>query len=271
MGTRSPERLLQSMPFGMGGDGQGQYAQPQDQYMANQPALKQAFGGAQGELANMQKGQFNFRLLFFVCGVAVFAAGVISVLDLFLNFEPGLTFVSEIYVTAFGAVMVVLDWPKSEDRVNASRDLVAKYLRFLTLFIGRGLTYLFLSTMVWSALHDNKINEFFAYIFGGFIFFVGVAAIGVGAVRSKHLQAFKKHLQSNPELVRNFSQRGPAGGLAVAQFTEMARSANFSFDEPTTEFIFDTLQGYPTRPGGERILKFQDLEAWLKEDSITLF
>jgi len=183
--------------------------------------------------------------------------------------EINFTLIHTVYVGVFGAVMVVLDFPRADPRANAARRTMTKYLRFLTLFSGRGLAYIFLATMTYSALHDNKVGgvvgSFFGYIFGGYIFLVGCFCVYWGYKESKKLHAFRLKLIEKVSGAPNFlsqymTNRGGQNGMTVEQFIELAKSMQTTFDEETVGFIFDSLRG--SLAPGAQFLALEDFQVW---------
>lgn len=69
--------------------------------------------------------------------------------------------ISLCYVAAIGLLLLFLDIPYVHPIVHATQMGVYKYILFLTRFMGRGCTYLFLSSMLTSALWDNNTSPFF--------------------------------------------------------------------------------------------------------------
>merc|ERR1711964_564136 len=175
-----------------------------------------------GSLGQLQ-GQFNYewRFLFFSCACCVLAAGVISVFDLFLNLDWfEMTFVTELYVTVMGAMLFIIDFPVLNNQFDVLRKIIAKYFYFLTLFVGRGITYLFLSTMAYAALHDNGINASLGVLLGGYIFFCSCASIYIGVTRTRYLTSFKAALASQHDALSHIM---PQDNIPVRGFVELAQ------------------------------------------------
>merc|ERR1719198_2736089 len=92
---------------------------------------------------------------FFGGAVVVFGVGVGTSLYWIGHptFAPA-TAVSEFFLLMFGALMLVLDFPfpnmALHPHITAFRFHIYKFVLFMTRFMGRGIWYLFLSTMVFS-------------------------------------------------------------------------------------------------------------------------
>ena len=65
------------------------------------------------------------------------------------------------------------------------RKQITRYFRFLTLFCGRGCTYLFLSTLSFSMLNDLAGFKFLGYVCGGSVFLVGCLSLSARVLSLK--------------------------------------------------------------------------------------
>ncbi|CAD7974488.1 unnamed protein product [Amoebophrya sp. A25] len=169
--------------------------------------MKRAFGGI-------------WKLAFFLCGAITFASGVLSIISAVVSMMPPFDFINFVFLTLFGAVMLVLDLPLDNRYVANFKSAVFTYALFLTRFVGRGLFYLFLGSMVFGALWDNQVAPFLGFIFGGLITAVAGASLYVGGRLSYQLEELrKKVVRQGPEQWANYI---PPTGMTAPQFKELA-------------------------------------------------
>jgi len=88
--------------------------------------------------------------------------------------------IGQFYLLAFGLIMVIIDIPFENDRIKDFKLAIYKYLLFMTRFVGRGVWYLFLSTMVWVTLYGQDLEPFVGFLLSGIIFAVGLCSIYTG-------------------------------------------------------------------------------------------
>lgn len=279
-----PSRPMKSAPAAPGGAdgyqmpatrmGPAGYAPPPEQYIARQP--NEPFKlDAGAHLDALKRGQFDlkWKSLFFACALVIFGSAVLSVLTLFLTVDWKFGLIQSLYAAVFGLIMVVMDFPRPDSTVDyLRRKQITRYFRFLTLFCGRGCTYLFLSTLSFSMLNDLAGFKFLGYVCGGSVFLVGCLSLYVGISKSyqlKHMRAkLVTQMEQNPQFVKNYmneNSRNP-NLMGVHQFQDMARSlGNYDFDEEQAVFIFDAIRGGPI--DGEPTLDEGDLLRWAVPNS----
>merc|ERR1740121_2693334 len=107
-----------------------------------------------------------------------------------LAFAPA-TFFFEVFLLIFGILMLVLDFDiphvQLHPHVKAVRAQIYKFGLFMTRFMGRGMWYLFLATLVFGALWDTGINWFLGMVCTAYLTVLGVLAMGKGFVMSNKL------------------------------------------------------------------------------------
>jgi len=133
---------------------------------------------------------------FFAGAICTTTAGVVAVIGLLaqgFTFAPG-AFVSNLYLLGFGLVMLVLDTPFKNNAmsktgcVGSVKDHTYKFMLFLTRFTGRGIWYLFLSTIIFVALYDDNTCPFLGYVLCLIVFILGVASLVQGLMLSNKLK-----------------------------------------------------------------------------------
>eukprot|EP00435_Cladocopium_sp_Y103_P053077 s931_g16.t3 len=115
--------------------------------------------GGQG-VAGIEK-TMKWKLFFFIGSLIVLVTGVSC--TLFWTVAPA-QFMTTLFLLLFGVLMVVLDFPipnptqRDWPNLVSIRDHCYKFVLFMTRFMGRGMWYLFLATMVFAALWDTNIS-----------------------------------------------------------------------------------------------------------------
>lgn len=249
----------------------GGYAAPTEQHLlaggARGPGGRDHIADAQVGFEQLKQGRvpdFKFKILFFSCAAVVMAAAVLADLQLITTFEiADFNCIREVYVTIFGLVMLVLDFPRSDARADSLRRMMTKYFRFLTLFTGRGCAYIFLATLTYAALHDVEQDYFLGYLMGGYVFLVGVGCVYVGVKESLKLTGLRARLmKEQPGFLNQYmTHSGGQTGMTTGQFAEMTRALGTSFDEETVGFVFDNLRG--SLAEGSQFLAEDDLQRWI--------
>jgi hypothetical protein len=251
----------------------GGYASPPDQHLAGRdPRPNDPFKiDASAHIEAMKKGQFDmkWKSLFFLCACVIFGSAILSLVTLFVTLDWQFGLVQSIYASVFGLIMLVMDFPRPDSTVDyLRRRQITKYFRFLTLFCGRGCTYVFLSTLAFSMLHDLAGFSFMGYVCGGFTFLVGCVSLYVGVTKSLQLrnmrQKLVQNMEQNPQFVKNYMTG--TNVMGVREFQAMARSlGNYDFDEEQAVYIFDAIRGGPI--DGEPTLDEGDLLRWAVPNS----
>lgn len=226
------------------------------------------FSGLTGSqaVAGIEKN-LKWKLFFFGGACVTFAGGVISVLYWIFHFTwAPATFMSEIFLLTFGILMLVLDLPipHPHKHLVTIRDSCYKFLLFMTRFMGRGVWYLFLSSMVFAALWDTNINLFLGCTFTAYLFFLGVIALVKGWIISHKLQAVREAIMNSGRTADHFISRGQTG-LSKEQFKAMVANVtphqadHFSNDD--LDYIINALSFTPYNDGQ---VSLEECEYWLR-------
>merc|ERR1719436_2284062 len=131
-----------------------------------------------------------------------------------LTFAPA-TFFFEAFLLLFGLPMLVLDTPvphvQRHRHVQGCRMQIYKFALFMTRFMGRGVWYLFLSTMVFGVLWDTGINSFLGAVCTTYLFVLGVVAIMKGFVLTNKLNKVRESIRAKGQTAERFVPRGSVG------------------------------------------------------------
>jgi len=182
------------------------------------------------------------------------------------TFAPATMFF-EFFLLTFGCMMLVLDLPmphlQKHPKVMMFRTKVYKFALFLTRFIGRGVWYLFLATLVFGALNDTGINVVLGTISTIYLLGLGAVAIGKGVVMSTKLNRVRSAILGSGHTMARFIPSGQPG-LSAQQFQRMVSevtSEQTTFTTDEMDYIVNALAFTPYHDGE---IQVEELEYWLQ-------
>mmetsp|Transcript_62869 Transcript_62869/g.142089 ORF Transcript_62869/g.142089 Transcript_62869/m.142089 type:complete len:259 (-) Transcript_62869:354-1130(-) len=225
-----------------------------------------------GQAASGIEKTMKWKLFFFGGAVITFATGFGSLVFWMSQFAwAPATFCSEIFLLVFGVLMIVLDFPiphPTKWLVNI-RDNCYKFLLFMTRFMGRGVWYLFLSTMVFAALWDTNINWFLGGMFTAYLVALGVAALAKGWMISSKLQSVREAIVSSGRGAEHYIARGQTG-LSKEQFKAMVEQVTNQhdlFSNDDLDYIINALSFTPYNDGQ---VSMEECEYWLRQGPMLM-
>jgi len=227
--------------------------------------------GAQGVPGGIDK-QLKWKLMFFAGAVCVFASAVISVFYYLLNWQwaPS-TFLSQLFLLMFGALMLVLDLPipHPSEHTRRVRDNVYKFFLFMTRFMGRGMWYLFLATMCFVALWDDNIAPWLGIIIALYLVLLGVAALAKGFMLSKHLDLVRKNLIEQHRTADSFFQPNEPAKSKDWFKAMVANTAGQPdlFTDDELDYVIGALSFSPKDDGQ---ISREEFEYWLRPGPMLL-
>merc|ERR1719161_3180963 len=98
----------------------------------------------------------------------------------------------------FGILMFALDFPVPNEKVKMVRTHIYTFVLFMTRFVGRGVWYMFLGTMVFASLWDNGISPLLGFFLGGYIIILGGVTTFRGFQISRKLESLRIALKMKP-------------------------------------------------------------------------
>mmetsp|Transcript_64546 Transcript_64546/g.120137 ORF Transcript_64546/g.120137 Transcript_64546/m.120137 type:complete len:231 (+) Transcript_64546:84-776(+) len=208
-----------------------------------------------GQMPDNLAGQVNtisknvtFRLLFFAAAVCIFITSVFAFLFMVLSLEWGpFTFLSVIFLLILAIVMLVLDAPMSNEKLDMVRVRVYKYLLFMTRFTGRGLWYAFLGTEVWVVLWDAEMGwlKWLAIPLGLYPVFLGIGTGLYGLKLSRQLNSVRRAIMDHPPPPQ-CNERG----FDKSAFSDLCISANQTrFSDDELDYVINGLSFTPRNDG----------------------
>lgn len=203
-------------------------------------------GGGQGT-AGIEKNM-SWKLLFFAGACCTTAAGGIALFILLTKFAP-CSFMSNIFLLFFGFLMIILDFPipHPQGRLMLIRDNIYKFLLLLTRFTGRGLWYLFLSSMVFVALHsETQESSLVGVVLSAYLLILGIASTVKGVMLSRKLNVVRDALASSGRA--NDFIGGGQSGLSKEQFAQMVTNCTNDHNMFTPDDLTTSSTPSPSRP-----------------------
>lgn len=207
----------------------------------------------------------KWKLFFFAGACITFCTGLITTIYWIFHFTfAPATFMSQIFLLMFGALMIVLDFPIPHPHPGliAVRDHCYKFLLFMTRFMGRGMWYLFLSTMVFGALWDTNISWFFGATFALYLLLLGGGALAKGYLISSKLQLVRVAIVDSRRNAADYIAPGQKG-LTKEQFKAMIRNVTNDpdmFTDDDLDYVMNALSFLPSNDG---IVTLEEFVYWL--------
>jgi len=267
------DTLAQTMEAGSGRRDSGYGAELQPMLGSTQKES----AGQRMFLQVMKKFGGLWKLFFFSAGLATITAAVISIIGCAFQGQPVFLFFTQIYLVLIGSALCILDLPdfrpgNEPTHFYKIHFAVNKYLMGFTRFIGRGIAFLFLATMIYSALWNNNVFPSLGIIFGGYVAFVGIVSIAAGLRRSYVLDRTRVSLQ------RQVATKGesyismicPRQGITGEQFKELALQFNGEkFSDEDIRYIMHALcNGVKRSP--YPVASYEDFSGWVMGRYMTL-
>jgi len=180
--------------------------------------------------------------------VCAFIAGFVE----FFSFEM-VDFIQMTYLMVFGIMLALLDTPilKTAKGVMDAKMYIGKYLNFVTRVVGKGVTFLFLSSTLFLTMWDTQGNGFFlflAVILNFVPMLVGLGAVAIGLRKSSRLDQARRQVQT--DIDHSYGRfagtyPGPEGGLTMDEFRMLMLEKNFEFETLDLKLIFNALVSNP--------------------------
>jgi len=214
------------------------------------------------------KKALGWQLGFFIAACMVIATSFITMLELFTEFAP-FQFVSQVYLALFGLLMFILDWPLNQESMRPYRVHIYKFLLFMTRFVGRGVWYIFLGTMVFASFWDLDVSPFLGIVLGGYIVSLGVASTIMGLQLSMRLEKVRKLIRGDTQASR-VENTCPGDGLSGEMFQKVCqrvRGDNQAWTPQELNYIICGLNHDAKHP---EVISRQDYEYWVSDGRMAI-
>jgi len=252
------------------GDIQG--AQPTAGFLEGGGTLGLADLAGSQHLAGIEK-TLKWKWLFFSGAVIVFATGFVSAIYRFtiIEWQPA-TLTTQLFLLVFGSLMMVLDFPipHPHKQLVILRDHCYKFMLFMTRFMGRGLWYLFLGTLVFQALWDYRLNRVFGVIFTAYLVLLGIGALVKGWMISSKLHQVRENIVNSGRGTEHFFPHGQSG-LSKEQFKSLVERVTNQSDMFTNDELDYVINALSFTPYNDGQVSVEECEYWLQHGgSMTL-
>lgn len=207
-----------------------------------------------------------WKMAFFICASLVFASGVLSIISGVVGFAAPFDFVNYVYLTIFGLLMLVVDAPVQNPRIDSIKFFIFHYALFMTRFVGRGIWYLFLASMVVGALWDNDVAPFLGFILGGFIGFVAISSMIYGWRLSNKLEGIRTEVtKKGPEA---WGAMVPPSGLNKMGFRDLGINLRgVSLKEEELNYIIAALS---LDVRSDDVITREEFDEWARGPGMTI-
>lgn len=209
----------------------------------------------------------KWSIAFFVGAVLTTLTAVCTIIYWLqhFTFAPATMFF-EFFLLIFGLTMCILDLPlphlQNHPHAMGFRSKVYKFALFLTRFLGRGVWYLFLATLVFGALCDTGINYVLGNLCTLYLIGLGLASVAKGVLMTHKLNRVREAINGSGMQVTRFLGAGQSG-LSKAQFLRMVKEVTQDegvFTEHEMDYIANALSFTPYHDGE---IKVEELQYWL--------
>ncbi len=219
-------------------------------------------------------------LVFFASAVCVLVGGVVSIIPFMLQLAL-FDFISASGLLCFGVLMIVVDAPFRIPNADAVSAFITSEVHFLTSFTTRGLWYMFLGTLVYGALMDNRTWPAAAVLLSLIVFFIGLVGFVVGYVKSVRLEKARclvaaggssAHSLFQSYVIRS-EEEGARGApptsahteddMKADEFAKMCNQmASINFRQDELVFIMNALCD-----NGRKGISYEGLSKWICENN----
>jgi len=153
------------------------------------------------------------------------------------------------------------------------RTAIGKYIAALQRVTGKGVTYVFLGSALWSSMFANMSGFllFVSALIGIFVVFIGVVSLVVAVLKSRNLDLVRQELRKDgagslQTMYDMHAKMHPQYGITQEEFKKLTPYARgVVFEPPDIRLIFNALSSNPRRD----VISRDDLAAWVNGDSMV--
>jgi len=177
------------------------------------------------------------------------------------------TFALNAFLFIFGILMIVLDFPIPHPHrcLVSIRDGIYKDFLFMTRFMGRGIWYLFLATLVFSSLWEGRRNtRIVGAIFTCYLTLLAIAALVYGAWLSRKLEEVRREILVSQKTAEHYLAPKQIG-LTKVQFEAMIEAVTHKYDHFTDNELDYVINAMSFTPENDGIVSLEELEYWLSD------
>lgn len=228
------------------------------------PPQMAQMGMKMGQMGGAAQGKW--RLIFFGTALLTIASAVLGLISTFSDiiFSP-FDIIIFCYLGVIGLVLACLDCPYYHPALESLRLQTFKFCLFLTRFIGRGVTYVFLGCMIMGNLWDNSIMPFLAILIWGWFMVVAAVTIKYGVELTRKLFRFRNILKQRNQPASSIC---PGAGLPIQKFGELAlATCGVSFSQEELGFIASALS---QTVRADEIISQREFEFWMTDSTPVL-
>ena len=214
---------------------------------------------------NLNEGNWSLRILSLLGALAMIMTSILGIGADFLDFH-GVSAIFRIYSFILGVVMIVLEYEKQIVFLPSLEKTLYKNARFLKYVWGRGCLYFFAGTLQLS--QDN----FFNFIIGLFVCFVGITYIVVGRSAVRKIAEARRSVFSPQQIAQLFTSVDfdEQGTLTNEQFGHLTKKLGMDLTRREVELSFVQLDETQSgRLSYETVLKWWNNEATGEQDNFN--
>jgi len=140
------------------------------------------------------------------------------------------------------------------------RHHIYKFALFMTRFMGRGVWYLFLATMVFGALWDTGINWFLGFVCTTYLTVLGIVAMGKGFLMSNKLDRARTRIVERGEPAERYVSGGKISTVQFQAAIESVTGDKLLFAPDELPYVINALSFSPFNNG---MITLDEFRYWL--------
>eukprot|EP00747_Dinoflagellata_sp_TGD_P208226 gnl/TRDRNA2_/TRDRNA2_81738_c0_seq1.p1 gnl/TRDRNA2_/TRDRNA2_81738_c0~~gnl/TRDRNA2_/TRDRNA2_81738_c0_seq1.p1 ORF type:complete len:289 (+),score=50.00 gnl/TRDRNA2_/TRDRNA2_81738_c0_seq1:81-869(+) len=259
--------------------GNPNYGNQEAQPMMQEQGFAGGPGGAPPGGVPKNKSASIMTLVWFAAALCIIVAGLFGAIILLFEFEL-LDFIAQMYILLFGIILAVLDTPVMLNHpIVAEVQLgVSRQFNLLTRVTGKGVTYLFVGSLIWASWLNNMVEGFtifIAVVIGLVVCAVGIFSTMVGLKKSNDINLVRMHFKKDgPQMVNqaieaNYARYAKSSryGLLAPEFGKMVFDIKGApIEVADTQIVYNALSSAPTK----EFLSQEDLVNWANGNFVLL-
>lgn len=164
------------------------------------------------------------------------------------------------FLLLLGVLTMILDVPMmidmyTDSMLGQARAGIYKFMLFMTLFTGRGLWYIFLSTLIFSSLWDLGISKVFAIVLSLPVLIMGVVCTFVGWRHTAKLELIRTNLLNMK------SHACPEPGMSKTMFSQRAAEVGVQLTKDELDYMTHAIS--EELPSNDGTIPQEKFDEWL--------
>lgn len=223
----------------------------------------------------------SWNVLFFLAACVASTTGFVAVVYWSSRFATApFTLLREVFLLCWGLQLLALDFPSPRTNlIIFIRSQVYRHVLFLTRFTGRGLCYIFLSTLVFSSLYRNSLSVLLGALGFFFLNSLGIIVLIRGVILSTRLESLRLAVRASGSRTQAFLAGATSADGSAAEENQPISKDTFKalvedctqqhdlFTDEEVDFIMSAMAFTPDHCG---FLTLDEFQSWILDRSTLL-